>query len=139
MEIKVSYQSVIGAVLREERLKRGLTLDKGSRLIGVVASTLHQIENGSRSTVDKAVEMCSVYGFRLSDLALIVEERMGIFKNAGVKVFNTESMGDEPLGSFEWIHGKKLTKLSEKHMPPVKGIKWELGLYQYSEMVDTKQ
>ena len=61
--MNAGQRTEIGQRIRYERKYRGLTLDEGSKIIGVTSSYLGLVERGERClSLDNMVKFCSVFG-----------------------------------------------------------------------------
>lgn len=70
----MSYEKVLGAVVRDIRLRAGLTHDACGEVIN--ATHLRQIEKGLASVrIDTLVALCKALGVSPSQLLLVVEAR----------------------------------------------------------------
>ncbi|WP_350446513.1 transcriptional regulator [Pseudomonas solani] len=70
----MSYEKVLGEVVRDVRLRAGLTHDACAEVIN--ASHLRQVEKGLAAVrIDTLVALCGVLGVSPSQLLLVVEAR----------------------------------------------------------------
>lgn len=56
----------IGAVLRDRRAARGLTVREAATEVGLSYSMLAQIERGQNTTIKRVEELCAFYGLRFT-------------------------------------------------------------------------
>jgi transcriptional regulator with XRE-family HTH domain len=94
--------AVIGASIREERLRRGWTLREFSRRSGLSLARVHAIESGAAASVDAYVRLATALGLRLNvDLAdPTSKERQGLHRSADVV--------HSAMGELEAAHLRKL-------------------------------
>lgn len=72
---KMEFEKVLGRVLRDVRLKAGLTRIECGEIIHI--SNLSKVENGQTLLrIDTLAALCGVLGVALSDVLLVVEARI---------------------------------------------------------------
>ncbi len=65
----MDYTKIIGANIRYERRKRGLTIDDFAKIVGIAPGFLGLIERGQRSTsIKNLVLIANFFGITLDDL-----------------------------------------------------------------------
>ena len=62
-DYEINFYKIIGSMLREARIKSGLTLEQAGEKIGVIAKTIQRYETGERKiSINKLMELTSLFG-----------------------------------------------------------------------------
>ena len=62
-DYEINLYKIIGSMLREARIKSGLTLEQAGEKIGVIAKTIQRYETGERKiSINKLMELTSLFG-----------------------------------------------------------------------------
>ena len=91
---------IIGSMLREARLDKGMTLEMAGEKLGVIAKTIQRYETGERKIgLNKLMELVSLYGLNYSSFMSNAKNRL----LAEEKLSNIESETDniETLDNIE--------------------------------------
>ena len=82
---------IIGSMLREARLDKGMTLEMAGEKLGVIAKTIQRYETGERKIgLNKLMELVSLYGLNYSSFMSNAKNRL----LAEEKLSNIESETD---------------------------------------------
>ena len=89
---------IIGSMLREARLDKGMTLEMAGEKLGVIAKTIQRYETGERKIgLNKLMELVSLYGLNYSSFMsnaknrLLAEEKLS---NIESEIDNIKTMNN---------------------------------------------
>ncbi len=87
-DYEVRLYKVIGEMLREARIRSGLTLEQAGEKIGVIAKTIQRYETGQRKiSIDKLMELTSLFG--LDYTSFMSEAKMRLSEDSDFEDYST--------------------------------------------------
>lgn len=76
-DYELKLYEIIGSMLRDARIKIGLTLEQAGEKIGVTAKTIQRYETGQRKlSMDKLMELTSFYGVDYTSFMTSAKKRL---------------------------------------------------------------
>ena len=86
-DYEINLYKIIGSMLREARIKSGLTLEQAGEKIGVIAKTIQRYETGERKiSINKLMELTSLFGIDYTSFMSEAKKRLmeSGFSKAGI-------------------------------------------------------
>ena len=93
-DYEINFYKIIGSMLREARIKSGLTLEQAGEKIGVIAKTIQRYETGERKiSINKLMELTSLFGIDYTSFMSEAKKRLmeSGFSKAGNSSANVEA------------------------------------------------
>lgn len=76
-DYETNLYKIIGSMLREARIKSGLTLEQAGEKIGVIAKTIQRYETGERKiNLNKLMELTSLFGIEYTSFMAAAKKRL---------------------------------------------------------------
>lgn len=76
-DYEINLYKIIGSMLREARIKSGLTLEQAGEKIGVIAKTIQRYETGERKiSINKLMELTSLFGIDYTSFMSEAKKRL---------------------------------------------------------------
>jgi transcriptional regulator with XRE-family HTH domain len=76
-DYEINLYKIIGSMLREARIKSGLTLEQAGEKIGVIAKTIQRYETGERKiSINKLMELSSLFGINYTSFMSEAKKRL---------------------------------------------------------------
>lgn len=76
-DYEINFYKIIGSMLREARIKSGLTLEQAGEKIGVIAKTIQRYETGERKiSINKLMELTSLFGINYTSFMSEAKKRL---------------------------------------------------------------
>lgn len=95
---------IIGSMLREARLDKGMTLESAGEQLGVIAKTVQRYETGERKIgINKIMELTSLYGVDYTTFMNTAKKRL-LAEEKNLEAYtelNTEFNSDIALGETD--------------------------------------
>ncbi len=78
-DYELELYEIIGSMLKEVRLDRGMTLEQVAENFGVIPKTIQRYESGERKiSIDKLMELTTFYGVDYSHFMAAAEKRLSL-------------------------------------------------------------
>ena len=76
-DYEINLYKIIGSMLREARIKSGLTLEQAGEKIGVIEKTIQRYETGERKiSINKLMELTSLFGIDYTSFMSEAKKRL---------------------------------------------------------------
>lgn len=108
-EKKVSFAALVGAILSEERERRGDSQATAAKEAGLAQSTWARMELGRACTLENLAKASAHYEFQLWQLLRVAEDRADGLRNQGIEVVHELPSDDEIKAEADhWLTGSGL-------------------------------
>ena len=141
---KVAFAALVGAILSEERERRGTSQATAAKGAGLAQSTWARMELGRACTLENLAKASALFEFQLWQLLRVAEDRAAGLRNQGIEVVYELPTDDEiKAESDHWLTGSGLiSKASLLGLVPMMGgpVGWGLmaGVAAYNAWKEGK-
>ncbi len=120
---KMAFASLVGAILSEERERRGASQATAAKDAGLAQSTWARMELGRACTLENLAKACALFEFQMWQLLRVAEDRADGLRNQGIEVVYDLPTDDEiKEEDGRWLTGSSLiSKASLLALAPMIG------------------